>query len=403
MRRRLMKKYVKESQETSSIITPMHSLLDALVLEGAKQMIMQALIEETEQARTQLPYKPYRNGYSKERKLTTPVGTMEIRAPRLRASFDSKILAKYQRTSPQFDALMPQLYLHGLSTNDFDSCFRSVLGESAPLSSSSIVRMKQGWEKDYNAWRHQKLESDYLYLWIDGIYPKAGAVDEPLCVLVAMGVNALGEKKILALESGYRESYEAWKSLFSQLKKRGVQWIGLVISDGIQSLHKALHEVFPRTLKQRCWVHKMRNILDKVPPKMHDPVLEELREIYNATSIHEAKHLIGLFVRRYQARYPKAVTSLKEALPHLLTYFQFPKEHWKSIKTTNPIESVFSSVRKRLKATQRIFRRDNAVFLVFQILLVQQSHFRKINKHKSVAMMIDTMKSKSKLKYRAAA
>lgn len=398
-----MKKYVKESQETSPSISPMHSMLDALVLEGAKRMIMQALIEETEQVRTQSPDKPYRNGYGKERKLTTPVGTMEIRSPRLRIPFNSKILAKYQRTSPQFEALMPELYLHGLSTNGFEPCFRSVLGESAPLSASSIVRMKQHWEEDYNAWRRQPLESDYLYLWIDGIYPKAGAVDELLCVLVAMGVNAQGEKKILALEAGYRESYEAWKELFGQLKKRGVKWIGLVISDGIQALHKALHEVFPRTLTQRCWVHKMRNILDKVPPKMHDEIQEELRDIYYATSIGEAKHLIERFAKRYLTRYPKAVASLKEALPHLLTYFQFSKEHWKSIKTTNPIESPFSSVRKRLKATQRIYRRENAVFMVFQLLLVQQSRFRKINKHKSIAMIIDTMKSKSKLKYRAVA
>jgi transposase-like protein len=397
-----MKKYVRTIEQSSPIAPPLGTCLNELVLEGAKQMILQALVQEVEELRLTHPEKTYRNGYGKERRLTTPAGTIALQAPRLRESFNSKILAKYQRTTSAFDTLMPQLYLHGLSTNDFDLGLRAVFGEGAPLSPASIVRMKAQWEEDYKAWCKHPLDENYLYLWVDGIYPKAGAVDEPLCVLSVLGINAQGEKKLLALESGYRESYESWKTLFRKLKARGVKWIGLVISDGIKGLGRALQEIFPHTRRQRCLVHKMRNVLDNVPTKAHDEVLEGLRLIYNASSIQEAKRYIQDFIRRYEGRFPKATASLEEGLPQLLTYFQFPKEHWKSIKTTNPIESVFSSVRRRLKATGRIYRRENALCLVFQLLLTQQLRWRKLNKHKSVASCIDTMK-KHKLIYRVAA
>lgn len=395
-----MKKYVKRTEQTRSIQS-MGSSLNELVLAGAKQMIMQALLQEIEEFRLGEVTKPYRNGYGKERHLSTPAGTLSLQAPRLRETFESKILGKYQRRTSAFDALMPQLYLHGLSTNDFDLGLRAVFGEEAPLSASTIVRLKAQWKQDYQSWRKITLEKNYLYLWVDGIYPKAGAVDEPLCVLAVMGVNAQGEKKLLALESGYRESYESWKSVFSQLKARGVQWIGLVISDGIKGLNRALQEIFPHTRRQRCWVHKMRNVLDQMPSKRHEEALDHLRLIYNASSLEEAKQQVQKFIRLYEKRYPKAVASLQEGLPQLLTYFQFAKEHWKSIKTTNPIESAFSSVRRRLKATGRIYHRNNALFLVFQLL--QQSRWRKLNKHKSIPSLIESLKSKPITKFHIAA
>jgi transposase-like protein len=398
-----MKKYVKTIQQTRSNTDVMDCELNRLVLEGAKRMIEQALVHEIEEFRQTQSDTPYRNGYGKERRLSTPAGSFFLKAPRLREPFDSRILAKYQRTTGAFDALMPQLYLHGLSTNDFQLGLRAVFGEEAPLSPASIVRLKAQWKEDFQRWSKTKLEASYLYLWVDGVYPKAGEVDEPLCVLSVMGVNAKGEKKLLALQSGYRESYESWKALFRHLKSRGVQWIGLVISDGINGLNRALQEIFPHTRRQRCWVHKMRNILDHIPTKQNEEALEALRRIYNAPSLAEAKHHIQTFIRRYEARYPKATASLQEGLPQLLTYFQFPKEHWKSIKTTNPIESAFSSVRRRLKATGRIYRRDSALYLVFQLLLAGQLRWRKINKHKSIALLVTTMKTKNKTNYRIAA
>lgn len=395
-----MKKYIKSTKQTRSNTgtkaDAMDYALNALVLEGAKRMIEQALVQEIEEFRQSHPGTPYRNGYGKERRLSTPTGSLSLKAPRLREVFDSKILAKYQRATGAFDALMSQLYLHGLSTNDFQLGLRAVFGEDAPLSPASIVRLKAQWEEDFRSWIKSKLEENYLYIWVDGIYPKAGEVDEPLCVLSVMGVNAKGEKRLLALQSGYRESYESWKTLFRHLKSRGVQWIGLVISDGIKGLNRALQEIFPHTRRQRCWVHKMRNIMDHVPLKCHEEALEALRKIYNAASLSEAKHHIQAFIRRYEGRFPKAIASLQEGLPQLLTYFQFPKEHWLSIKTTNPMESAFSSVRRRLKAAGRIYRRDNALFMVFQLLLSDERRWRKINKHKMIALLIINMKSKHK-------
>lgn len=398
-----MKKYDKELKETSNVPSVTPSLLDELIKEGARRMIAQALLEEVEDVRVSHPAKPYRNGYGKERQITTPVGSLPLTAPRLRISFESKILKRYQRTSSQFDELLPQLYLHGLSTNDFEACFRAILGAQAPLSASSIARMKSQWQQEYQNWLGQPLEEEYLYVWVDAIYPKAGAMDEPLCVLVAVGLNRRGEKKILALHEGYRESYESWKRLFHQLKKRGVTWIGLLIADGIQSVWKAAREVFPLTRRQRCWVHKFRNILDHIPDKMHDEVLEALRAMYHATSKEQADRLVKTFVAKYSTRYPKAVASLEEALPNLFTYLQFPKEHWRSIKTTNPIESIFSPVRKRLKAAGRIALRQSALLLVFQLLNHQQTRLRKINKHKLVAQTIDQLRKTKKSKYRVAA
>lgn len=396
-----MKKYHKERQETSPVLRAGGFLLEELMLQGAKHMIEQALSAEIESIQEVHPQKPYRNGYSKLRKVTTPAGTLNLQAPRLRVPFESQILARYQRTSKSFDHLMPQLYLHGLSSNDFKACFQSTLGEDAPLSPSSITRMKAQWERELAAWRKEPLDSDYLYVWVDGIYPQAGSLEESLCVLVAIGVNARGEKKLLALESGYRESYESWKSFFHHLKERGLRWIGLLIGDGIKTLWQALREVYPQTKKQRCWVHKMRNILDKVPQNVHDEVLEALRGIYHAPTLQQAQGLIKTFILRYGSRYPKAVSSLEEAKAMLLTYFQFPKEHWKSIKTTNPIESAFAPVRNRLNTTKRLWSRNGAVAMVFELLRHQQTRFRRINKYKLVLQTMESMNPKLKLRVAA--
>jgi transposase-like protein len=391
-----MKRYKKANQESTKMENPIHHTLDQLFLLGAKRMLLQALDEEIETYRQTQNKKIYRNGSGKERHLTTPVGTIELCAPRLRETFTSNILGKYQRTSASLQQMFPDLYLHGLSSNDFQACFESVLGSQAPLSPSSILRMKASWEADYAQWHKGSLESEYLYVWVDGVYPKAGAVDEPMCLLVAVGVNRQGEKKLLALESGYRESYESWKELFRRIKKRGVQWLGLVIADGISSVWKALREIYPQTQGQRCWVHKMRNVLDKVPPKAQDEIKGDLQSIYQASSITDARKRIKIFTDRYQSRYPKAVSSLEEGLPKLLTYFQFPKEHWISIKTTNPLESMFSPVKNRTRAAKRLVRRDSALYLVFHLLCYQQKRLRKINHGKKVSECMDQMQKKQK-------
>jgi len=344
----------------------------------------------------------YRNGYGDPRCLTCGSGTVEIRMPRLREPYESKIVAKYERLTPEMRDLLPQLYLHGLALGDFEQAFGWLLGEDAPLSANSMLRLKGPWEEQYRKWKNQPLEKEYLYVWADGIYPKGGAVDETLALLVVVGVDRQGRKRLLALEEGYRESEESWTDLFRDLKRRGVKWIGLVIGDGIDGLWKAVRKIFPMSQHQRCWVHKMRNILDKVPTKAHDEVLEHLRLIYHAKSYNDAQRLKQEFIRRYRTLYPKAVKSLQEAGEALLTYFDFPKRHWIHLKTTNPIESLFATVRLRTRAARRIRTRLGTVCLVFQLLRNSERRLRRIRGYTLVADTIDQLQSQNFKKGKAA-
>jgi transposase-like protein len=297
--------------------------------------------------------------------------------------------------TPEMKNLLPELYLHGLSTGDFDPALGWLLGNGAPLSAATIVRLKSKWQQEYQAWKERPLDKDYLYVWADGIYPKGGPIDESLCLLVVVGVKRTGHKEILTLAEGYRESEESWKEVFRDLKKRGVNWIGLVVGDGLKGLWKAVREYFPHAHRQRCWVHKMRNILDKVPDKAYDEVLAALREIYHARSEKEARNLTRAFVSGYRSVYPKAVDCLLDASDQLFTYFRFPQIHWKSLKTTNPIESLFSAVKLRTKAARRLRTRMSAVCLVFQVLKHSERRIRRINGYTIVARTIDTFKSKA--------
>ena len=225
-----------------------------------------------------------------------------------------------------------------------------------------------------------------------------------MALLVAVGLNRRGQKEILAIEEGYRESAESWRDLFKDLKKRGVRWVGLVIADGIAGVWKALRDSFPRSRQQRCWVHKMRNILDKVPKRAEEEIREELRAIYYARSEKEAHRLKAEFVQKYRAVYPKAVASLEECGDRLFTYFEFPKCHWPSIKSTNVIESIFSSVKLRTDAARRIRRRDSATYLVYKLLMVAERNLYRIHGHRLVPQTIDNLnKQRFTLKIRHAA
>jgi putative transposase len=382
-----------------------------LVLEGARRLIQQALQEEIQAVLGREYYehhepgepKRYRNGYGRQRKVVVGSGSIPVCVPRLREPFESQIVRRYQRMSEQMQHLIPQLYLHGLATGDFRQCFDGLVGPEAPLSPASIVRLKQTWQKDYQTWRQHSLQQEYLYVWADGIYPKAGPKSDTMAVLVVVGLNRQGEKEILSLVEGYRESAESWRDVLRDLKRRGVQWIGLMIADGSLGLWNALRDVFPRAQRQRCFVHKMRNILDKVPASKYDEVLQALRELYYAGSSDEAQRLVNLFRASYGKLYPKAVASLDDVLHDLFTYMQFPKQHWQSIKSTNVIESIFASVKLRTNAAKRIPSRESALYLVFKLLTAQQQRFRKINAHKLVAETIDQLKLKSSPKLRRVA
>jgi transposase-like protein len=348
--------------------------------------------------------KTYRNGYHKERQLTSVMGTFPVKLPRLRVPFESKIIPAYERRTDELGELLPELYMHGLAAGDFRQAMRTLLGENAPISPTTILRLKEEWEQEYKQWRERPLESDYLYLWADGVYPKAGPKDEKMAVLVVVGLNRKGEKEILAIEEGYRESFESWRDLLRKLKRRGLKWAGLMIADGLPGLKKALRDTFPRAKYQRCFLHKMRNCLDKLPTKCEEEAKQMLRDIYNAGSKKAALELKDRFLARFAHDYPAAAKSLEEAGDDLFTYFDFPRTHWKSIKSTNVIESMFNAVKLRTDAARRIKTRKSALFLVFKLLINQESRLHKIRGYRLVARTIDQLNiTKLQLKARIAA
>ncbi len=396
---RKIRSHARRRGRKNAVRHHVYSTVESIGRQGMQEKIQDALEAERDEILGRLSYerlpegmdRVYRNGHHRARCLVCGSGTIGVRVPRLETPYESKLVPRYERMSPEMKQLLPELYLHGLSTGDMEVALGWLLGEGAPLSPGTILRLKAKWEEEYRLWQKRPLEKEYLYVWADGIYPKGGPLDESLCLLVVLGVTRDGHKELLALAEGYRESEESWKDLFADLKKRGVSWIGLVIGDGIKGLWKAVREKFPRANHQRCWVHRMRNILDKVPDKAHDEILAHLRRIYYVRSQEEARKLMREFAASYRSLYPRAVDCLLETGNQLLMYFLFPREHWQSIKTTNPIESIFSTVKLRTKAARRLRTRLSTVCLVYQLLKTSERRLRKINSPRLVARTIDSM------------
>lgn len=407
-----MAKYKKRKRHTSTsaqmreVIPMIRQTLDDHVRQAIREKLPELLELELQEYLGRQRYahhhpgdaKQYRNGLAQERQITCGCGSIGVRVPRLREPYESRIVGRYQRMSDGVKATLPELYLHGLATGDFSQCLHLLLGADAPLSDATIVRLKKKWEQDYECWRERTLNADYLYVWVDGVYPKAGPVDERTALLVVVGLNRKGEKEILALEEGPRESAESWRDLLRQLKRRGVRWIGLVIADGIDAIWKALRDVFPQAGQQRCWIHKMRNVLDKVPQSAHDEVKRALDAIYRATSRARALKAKARFLHLYRERFPKAVASLEEAGDRLFSYFDFPQLHWKSIKSTNVIESIFATVKLRTDATRRIRKQESATYLVFKLLVTAERRLNRIRGYRLVPETIDTRKAQLKTK-----
>ncbi|NLI14764.1 MAG: IS256 family transposase [candidate division Zixibacteria bacterium] len=378
--------------------------LDEIAREGALKMLKDALEAEVEdflgRGRYQRSedYSGYRNGFGKKRKVVVGSGTLELQAPRVRDAlvpFESDVLHKYQRQSDEVKSLIPELYLHGLATGDFELAMRGLLGDGASLSAASVSRLKEKWEDEYNSWRRRDLSSHkYVYMWCDGIYPKAGLSDDKLALLVVLGVNKNGIKEPLAIFEGYRESKESWGNVLHDLKERGLTDPKLFIGDGALGLWAAIGEVYPHADWQRCWCHKMRNVISYFPKRLKAEAAFYLKEMYNAATEEKAISLINDFAGRYAREYPLAVECLKKDQDVLLTFFCYPREHWASIKTTNPIESVFSSVRLRTNAARRIKSPRSALFLIFQIILRAQKRWRSINAPEMIQKVIDGVKFK---------
>jgi len=386
-------------QEDASEEEISRTSLDELAREGARRMLVRALEAEVEEyvdrhgdARDEKGHAlVVRNGLARARKLTTGAGTMEVRAPRVndrrvneageRERFSSQILPPYMRRSPRVAEVLPILYLRGLSTGDFREALPVLLGKDASgLSPTTITRLTAEWQKEYEEFRKGDLsDRDYVYVWADGVHFNIRLEEERLCTLVLMGARADGTKEVIAVEDGYRESAESWASVLRGLKKRGMRAPVVGIGDGALGFWAAVRDVFPETREQRCWVHRLVNVLDKLPKGLQPKAKRALHEIMKAETKEQAEVLMDRFADEYQPKYPKAVESLRRDQDKLLTFYDLPAEHWVHLRTTNPIESPFATVRLRQRVTKGAGSRTRGLVMAFKLLLMAQQRWRRLN------------------------
>lgn len=325
----------------------------------------------------------YRNGYGKPRQVSTASGTVTVRRPRVRGlaqRFASRVLPLFARRTQAVGALLPELYLHGLAQGDFELALRGLLGEGAPLSASSIGRLKAVWQQEFEAWNQRDLaEAEVVYLWADGIYVKAGLEKEKAALLVVVAALADGRKVILAVQCGHRESTESWAALLRDLKRRGMNSPRLVVADGHLGLWGALAQVYPEAGEQRCWNHRMLNVLDRVPAKVQGATQVWLRQMMYAETREKAVELKGKFRAWCEKHgWSSAAQVLSEDWERLVAYYDFPQAHWVHLRTSNPVESPFASARLRTSAAKRFKKTENATAMLWKLLMVAESRFRKV-------------------------
>lgn len=372
--------------------------LDALVREGARRMLMLAVkaeadeyVERFAEVRDEDGRKlVVRNGKAKKRTVMTGAGPLDVEAPRVndkrvvdgeRQKFTSKLLPPYMRRSPKVAEVLPVLYLRGLSTNDFQPALEALLGENAKgLSATTITRMTAQWEAELTQWRTRDLsDKDFVYVWADGIHLNIRLEDDRLCLLVIIGVRPDGTKELIAVEDGYRESADSWASGLRSLTERGMQAPVLAVGDGALGFWKALRDVWPQTKQQRCWFHKLGNVLDKLPKRLQPKGKRMLHEIVYADSREDAGAAIDAFGAEFMPKHERAVKCLLKDREQLLTFFGFPAAHWKHLRTTNVIESSFATVRLRQRVTKGAGSRTKGLTMAFKLLDMAQRRWRKLN------------------------
>jgi putative transposase len=397
----------KKLEATSTTTT---DLLTEIAKHGAREMLAAALgaevqlFLESHQHKKMPTGKPrlIRNGYLPERPIQTGIGSIEIKVPRVRdrapenkIKFTSSIVPRYLRRSKNINEFLPLLYLKGISRGAFQDTLTPLFGEGAKnLSSGVIGRLKSVWEAEYHQWHKRDLSKKrYVYWWVDGIYLQARMEDAKDCVLVIIGVNEEGQKELLALEDGFRESKESWLELINHLKKLGLRsGPEVATGDGALGFWAAMRDAYPKSQHQRCWVHKTANVLDKLPRSLQSKAKADLHEIWMSETRINAYKAFDHFVNSYCAKYPKATECLLKDKEALLTFYDFPAEHWKQLRTSNPIESTFATVRHRTKTVKGCFSRMTILTMVFKLCESAQKRWVRLNGFQRLAEVIRGVK-----------
>ncbi len=381
--------------------------LDEIARQGARRMIAQALEVEVaeyldaargqrdEQGRSLV----VRNGHAKEREVLCGAGAVEVNAPRVndkrvdengeRKRFKSVILPPYMRRSPKVSEVLPLLYLHGLSSGDFVPALEEFFGSQAGLSSATITRLTEQWQSEREHFMNRDLsERDYVYVWVDGIHTgvRLGS-DDRLCCLVVLGARLDGTKELVALADGYRESTESWAELLRDLKKRGMRAPELAVGDGALGFWSAIRDVFPETRHGRDWVHKTANVLDAMPKSVHGRAKAAIKEITEAENKKEAGKAIKEFADEFGVKWPKAVSKIEDDKEALLAFYDYPAEHWRHLRTSNPIESVFAPVRARTEVTKGPGSRQAGLAMIFKLMEAAEGRWRKLTGAHLVALV----------------
>jgi len=387
------------------------SPLDQLVREGAQQMLQSAIETEVQdfvmqhQDRRDKDGKRYvvRNGYLPSRDIITGAGKLQVEQPRVRDNspnekgrvrFSSKILPAYLRRSKSIDELIPWLYLRGISTGDFSDALKALLGEETKgLSPNVVVRLKEQWFQEYDTWNKRDLsDKTYVYFWADGIHVNVRLEDDEnrrQCILVLMGATADGRKEIVAVMDGYRESEQSWYELLVDLKQRGlVVPPKVAVGDGALGFWAALRKVFPATIEQRCWVHKTANVLNKMPKSVQPRAKAAIHEIWMSDTREAAYKAFDGFLEKYSAKFEAACECLKKDRDVLMAFYDFPAEHWKHLRTTNPIESTFSTIRLRHRRTKGSGSRRASLAMMFKLAQCAQKKWRRLNGHEQLPLLM---------------
>ena len=390
-----------------SLKKPLENVEDPLMSvlqEGARQLLAHAL--ETEVQLFKEKYQELRlsdgspqvvkNGTLPKRSLQTGIGPIDVEVPRIKdrgrsgITFQSALVPPYLRRTKNIEELLPILYLKGISTGDFEETLASLVGEKAiGLSHSTICRLKQSWEKDFDLWNKRSLiKKKYVYFWVDGVYLQA-RMEEKQCLLVIIGADEFGKKDLVAVQDGFRECEHSWTEVLLDLKQRGLE-VGsrLATGDGSLGFWKALRKVYPTTKEQRCWVHKTANILSKLPKTLHSKAKVHLHDIWLNETKEEAERSFEFFLKCYIDKYPKAVMCLQKDKDRLLEFYNFPAEHWVHIRTTNPIESTFATVRLRTEKTKGCLSRQTALTMTFKLLQSAEKRWVKLKGSHRIAEVV---------------